>query len=158
MDLILMMHKTRKYILMNIVFFVVFFGIYYILDINANGSYAGFSNDFGTTTVVVHLLMNLLLAVGSSVIFTWSYISMQVHKRDSRWSNVPVLGVFIGFLTFGCTPCVVALLSIFGVTFVPMVLPNANLLWKVLVLLLIVFSGWMTIYSVNKGCKVENKA
>lgn len=158
MELILMMNKTKKYLIMNIVFFFVFGGIYYVLDINANGSYAEFMELFGLGTVVMHIVMNLLLAIASSIVFTWSYISMQVHKRDSKWTNIPVLGVFIGFLTFGCTPCVVALLSIFGITFVPMVLPNANILWKLLVLLLIVFSGWMTIVYANKGCKVENNS
>ncbi len=158
MELVLMMHRTKKYVIMNIVLFVVFMGIYITLDLSANDSYQALADKFGIGTMWLHIVANILLSLLSSVIFTWSYITMQVYKKESKWSNVPVVGVFIGFLTFGCTPCVVAALSIFGITFVPMVLPNGNILFKFLVLLLILFSGWMTIRFANIGCKVENKA
>lgn len=143
---------------MNIVLFIVFMGIYTTLDMSANDSYQTLASDYGIATMILHVVANVLLSLLSSIVFTWSYISMQVYKKDSRWSNIPVVGVFIGFLTFGCTPCVVAALSIFGITFVPMVLPNGNILFKFLVLLLILFSGWMTIRFANIGCKVENNS
>ncbi len=158
MDLILMMHKTRKYILINIAMFVVFMVIYSVLDINANDSYNYLIETYGYSTFLLHITANIVISLLSSVVITWSYISMQVHKKDSKWTNIPFVGVIVGFLTFGCTPCVVAFLSIFGITFAPMILPNANILWKLLVLVLILFSGWMTIRSANKGCKVQNNS
>ncbi len=157
MEFVLMMHKTKKYVVMNIVLFIVFMGIYITLDMSANDSYATIAEQFGTVTMWLHVVANVLLSLLSSVVFTWSYITMQVYKKESKWSNIPVVGVFIGFLTFGCTPCVVAALSIFGITFVPMVLPNGNIVFKFLVLLLILLSGWMTIRFANIGCKVKNK-
>lgn len=156
MELILMLHKTRKYILTNIAFFVTFMVIYITLDINANDSYQYIIDNFGMSILVLHMTLNVLISLLSSVVITWSLISLQVNKKDVKGSNLPFVGVVLGFLTFGCTPCVVALLSIFGITFVPLVLPNANFLWKVLVLLIIILSGYLTIRNANKGCKIEN--
>jgi hypothetical protein len=131
-------------------------GIYITLDLSANDSYSALADQFGAGVMWMHILANVLLSLLSSVVFTWSFITMQIYKKETKWSNMPVIGVFIGFLTFGCTPCVVAALSIFGITFVPMILPNGNILFKALVLLLILFSGWMTIRFANIGCEVEN--
>jgi hypothetical protein len=156
MELVFMMHKTRKYIITNIILFFVFMGIYITLDLSANDSYSALANQFSAGVMWMHILANVLLSLLSSVVFTWSFITMQIYKKETKWSNMPVIGVFIGFLTFGCTPCVVAALSIFGITFVPMILPNGNILFKALVLLLILFSGWMTIRFANIGCEVEN--
>lgn len=156
MKLILMMHKTRKFIVINLGLFVLFMFIYTTLDLSANDGYQYLIDNFGYSVFMMHLIMNVILAATSSVVLTWSFIAMQVNKKDSKWTNMPIIGVFVGFLTFGCTPCVVAFLSIFGIGFAPMILPNGNILWKVLVLGLIILSGWMTILYNNKGCKVEN--
>ncbi|XMB85622.1 hypothetical protein RJG79_09365 [Mycoplasmatota bacterium WC44] len=154
MKLFLELHKTRKYIVMNLVTFLVFMIIYTILDINANETYKAMIENHGIFIVFIHILINILISFVSSVVFTWSYISLSINKKDATGANIPIIGVVVGFLTFGCTPCVVAFLSLFGITFVPLILPNANLLWKLLVLLLVIFSAYITIKSANKGCKV----
>jgi len=151
-----MLHKTRKYILTNIITFIVFLIIYTVLDINGNESYTLMKDIYGPFVVLVHILLNVIISLLSSVVITWSYISLSVNKKDVTGSNLPFIGVVVGFLTFGCTPCVVALFSIFGVTFAPIILPNANLLWKFVVLLLVLVSGVITINSANKGCSIEN--
>ena len=157
MKLILTLHNTFKYKLINVILFAVFLLIYTVLDINAVDSYSVYITDFGVAVLIMHLLLNFLISALSSVVVTWSFISLNVYKKDVKGTNLPFIGVIIGFLTFGCTPCVVAFLSIFGITFVPLLLPNGNLLWKVLVLLIIILSGVVTIRSANKGCSVETK-
>ena len=155
MQAILQQHKEPKSLLINLGFFLTFLLIYVLLDINGNESYANLLALEGMSTLVLHIIFTLLLAFASSVVMTWSYLSIQLFKKDNVVTNIPFLGVAIGFLTFGCTPCVVAFLSIFGITFVPLILPMANLLFKVLTLMLIVFSGALTWYFVNKGCEVN---
>lgn len=154
MEFILSMHKTRKYIILNIVFFIAFLVIYYMLDVNANESYQVMLKDFGMLSLSLHLLLNILISFISSVIMIWSMISLQVNKKDVRGSNIPFIGVLIGFFTFGCTPCVVAFLSIFGITFTPIILPAGNLLWKVIVLLIVIIAGMVTYRNVGKACKI----
>lgn len=155
MQAIFQQHKEPKSLLINLGFFLTFLLIYVLLDINGNESYANLLALEGMTTLVLHIIFTVLLAFASSVVMTWSYLSIQLFKKDNVVTNIPFLGVAIGFLTFGCTPCVVAFLSIFGITFVPLILPMANLLFKVLTLILIVFSGALTWYFVNKGCEVN---
>ena len=155
MQLLLMQHKTRKGLLINAGFFAAFLLIYVLLDINGNEGYGNLLALEGMTTLVLHIIMTVLLAIASSIVITWSYLSVQLFKKDVVATNIPFLGVAIGFFTFGCTPCVVAFLSIFGITFVPLLLPMANLLFKVLVFLLIVASGALTLYYVQKGCNIE---
>jgi len=155
MQLLLMQHKTKKGLLINLGFFAAFLLIYVLLDINGNEGYGNLLALEGMTTLVLHIIMTVLLAISSSIVITWSYLSVQLFKKDVIATNIPFLGVAIGFITFGCTPCVVAFLSIFGITFVPLLLPMANLLFKVLVFLLIVASGVITLYYVQKGCNIE---
>jgi hypothetical protein len=155
MQLVLQQHKTPKALLINLGFFLTFMLIYVLLDINGNESYANLLALEGMTTLVLHLVFTVLLSIASSVVITWSYLSIQLFKKDNVVTNIPFLGVAIGFLTFGCTPCVVAFLSIFGITFVPLILPMANLLFKVMTLFLIIGSGGLTWYFVNKGCNVD---
>ncbi len=155
MQALLQLHKTKKGLWINAGFFAAFLLIYVLLDINGNEGYANLLALEGMTTLVLHLIMTLLLAIASSIVITWSYLSVQLFKRDVAATNIPFLGVAIGFFTFGCTPCVVAFLSIFGITFVPLLLPMANLLFKVLVFLLIIASGAITYYYVQKGCNID---
>jgi hypothetical protein len=155
MQLLLMQHKTKKGLLINAGFFAAFLLIYVLLDINGNEGYGNLLALEGMTTLVLHIIMTVLLAIASSIVITWSYLSVQLFKKDVVATNIPFLGVAIGFVTFGCTPCVVAFLSIFGITFVPLLLPMANLLFKILVFLLIVASGALTLYYVQKGCNIE---
>jgi len=149
------LHKTRKYIAINLIAFLLFMTIYIILDINSNGSYSIMLSKFGWITVTAHILVNIVISFLSAVVITWSYISMSINKRDVAATNIPFIGVIVGFLTFGCTPCVVALLSIFGITFAPLILPNDKLVWKLLVLALVIISAIFTVRSVNKGCNIE---
>jgi multisubunit Na+/H+ antiporter MnhF subunit len=155
MQLLLEQHKTKKGLSINAAFLAAFLLIYVLLDINGNEGYANLLALEGMTTLVLHLIMTLLLAVASSIVVTWSYLSVQLFKQDVAATNLPFLGVAIGFFTFGCTPCVVAFMSLFGVTFVPLLLPMANLLFKVLVFFMIVGSGALTLYYVQKGCTID---
>jgi len=149
-------HKEKKFILINMLLLVTFLVIYFVLDISANDSYKELTNLYGVWVTVGHISMNILLAIASSVIVTWSFIALEINKKDNFLTNVPVLGVIIGFFTFGCTPCVVAFLSIFGITFIPLVFPNGNLLWKVIVLIIILIGGFFSYKLINRGCKVKN--
>ncbi|QVK19925.1 hypothetical protein KHQ82_06200 [Mycoplasmatota bacterium] len=155
MNLLLTLHKTKKYLAINIIAFIVFMIIYTLLDINGNDSYGAMSSSYGNFIVLVHILINTIISLVSSIVITWSYISLNINKKDVITTNIPFIGIILGFFTFGCTPCVVASLSIFGITFAPLVLPNGNLLWKFLVLILVVVSAVITGFTINKGCSIE---
>lgn len=155
MEMILELHKTKKYILINVALFAFFLFLYTLLDINANASYQSFIEQFGYSVLLAHLLLNVLISLVSSVVLTWSFITLYLNKRDIKGSNIPYIGVVVGFLTFGCTPCVVAFLSIFGITFVPVIFPAANLLWKFVVLGIVGLSLVLTMKNAGKACKVS---
>lgn len=151
--------KQVKYILLLIALFGFFLGLYIFLDFEGNGNYTNLIANFGLDIFAVHLLINIIIAVLSSIIVTFSIISNNLTKQEPKGSNaIPFFGFIFGLLTFGCTGCVVAFFTSVGIAFTPIILPNANLLWKVIALVLVIAGFIYIMYSLNTmKCNIKEK-
>lgn len=148
--------KTKNILIMVFVFFF-FIGLYTFLDFEGQTNYTTFISNFGVGIVSIHIIINVIIALLSSVMVTFSIINYQLHNSEPVGSNaIPFLTFLFGLLTFGCTGCVVAFFSAVGIAFTPIILPAGNLLWKVLALLFTIAGFIWIMYSIQNGkCKVK---
>lgn len=147
----------KNNIILLLVLFVVFFGLYVFLDFEGNTNYTEMTSKFGLGITFIHILINLLIAILSSIMVTFSTINYKLTKKEPIGSNaLPFLTFLFGVLTFGCTSCVVAFLAAVGIAFTPAVLPNGNLLWKFAALAIVILGFIWIMYSIkNTKCKVK---
>lgn len=149
--------KTRNNLLMIGLLFFVFFALYVFLDFEGNTNYSIMISNFGLGVTMLHITINIIIAVLSSIMVGFSIINYRLTKIEPKGSNaVPFLTFIFGVLTFGCTSCVVAFLSAVGIAFTPLVLPNGNLLWKLAALLFVIIGFIFVMYSIkNTKCKIK---
>ena len=149
--------KSRNNILMIIGIFIFFFGLYIFLDFEGNTNYQNMITNFGTSITIVHIFINFLIALLTSIMVSFSIINYNLTKVEPKGSNaIPFLTFLFGLLTFGCTSCVVAFLGAIGIAFSPLVLPNGNLLWKLAALLIVSLGFIWIMYSIkNTKCKIN---
>lgn len=157
MTLILEKSKERNNIIMYILLFMFFFGLYVFLDFEGNTNYSVMIENFGIFTVSIHILINVIIATLSSLMVGFSIINQRMTSVEPKGSNaIPFLTFIFGLLTFGCTGCVVAFFTSVGIAFTPVILPAGNMLWKVLALLFVIIGFLWITYSINKiKCKVK---
>ena len=150
--------KTRNNILYLIGAFVLFFGLYVFLDFEGNTNYTIMTEDFGIGIVSIHIIINTIIAILSSVMVIFSIINFKLTKIEPKGSNaIPFFTFIFGLLTFGCTGCVVAFFSAVGIAFSPIVLPSGNLLWKLAALLFVIIGFVWIMYSIeHTKCKIKN--
>ena len=149
--------RQQKYILYMIGLFIVFLGLYVFLDFEGNTNYTLMVQEFGVTIVSIHVVINIVIAVLTARMVLFSIINYNINKTEPVGSNaIPFLTWLFGLLTFGCTGCVVAFFSAVGIAFTPIILPNGNMLWKLLALLFVVLGYIWIMYSINNSkCKVK---
>ena len=149
--------KTRNNYLMFAGLFVLFLGLYIFLDFEGNTNYVIMTNNFGLGVVLLHIVINILIATLTSIMIGFSIINYSLNKVEVTGTNaIPFLSFIFGVLTFGCTSCVVAFLAAVGIGFTPLVLPNGNLLWKLGALLFVVLGFTWVMYRINKStCKAK---
>lgn len=149
--------KSRNNILYLFGIFVFFLSIYTFLDFEGNTSYSVMIDDFGIMIVSTHILINVLIAILSSVMVLFSIINYKLTKVEPKGSNaIPLITFIFGLLTFGCTGCVVAFLSAVGIAFSPLVLPSGNLIWKLVALLFVILGFIWIMYSIeHTKCKIK---
>lgn len=147
--------RKTKYVLLLIGLFFLFLGLYVFLDFEGNTNYIIMTDNFGIFIVLIHVFINLLIASLSAVMVTFSIINFNLTKIEPKGSNaIPFLTFIFGLLTFGCTGCVVAFLSAVGIAFSPMILPQGNLIWKVLALIFVVLGFIWIMHSIeHTTCK-----
>ena len=145
----------RNNILLLTGLFIFFFGLYIFLDFEGNTNYSFMTDNFGITIVILHISINILIAILSSVMVTFSIINYNLTKTEPKGSNaIPFFTFLFGLLTFGCTGCVVAFFSAVGIAFTPIILPQGNLIWKLLALLFVILGFLWIMYSIkNITCK-----
>lgn len=150
--------KTKKYILYFVFSFILFFGLYVFLDFEGNTNYSVMKAEFGILIVSIHIFINILIAVLSSVMVIFSIINFNLSKVEPKGSSaIPFLTFLFGLLTFGCTGCVVAFFSAVGIAFSPIILPSGNLIWKLVALLLVITGFVWIMYSIeHTKCKIKN--
>lgn len=149
--------KTKQNMILLGLLLLFFFGLYVFLDFEGNTNYRIMTNEFGLLVTSTHITINLAIAVLSSIMVTFSIINYRLTKIEPTGSNaIPFIGFIMGVLTFGCTSCVVAFLGAVGIAFTPLVLPNANLLWKLAALLLAAIGFIWIMYSIqHTKCKIK---
>lgn len=150
--------KKISNLIMLISLSIFFFGLYIFLDFEGNGNYTNMFNNFGAFVTITHILANLLIGIMSSVMITFSIINYRFTKQEPKGNTaIPFIGFIFGLLTFGCTSCVVAFLSAVGIAFTPILLPNGNLIWKIVALVFVTIGFLWILYSIqNTKCKVKN--
>lgn len=152
--------KSRGNILMIIGLFIMFFGLYVFLDFEGNTNYQLMTEEFGIGITIFHIIVNIIIAFLTSIMVSFSIINFKLTKVEPKGSNaIPFFTFIFGLLTFGCTGCVVAFFSAVGIAFTPIILPNGNLLWKLIALLIVIVGFIWIMYSIqNSKCKIKSKS
>lgn len=157
LQLVLSEQKKRKniFIWLTIFLFVAF--LYMFFDYLAYRSYRVMLEDLGGLVFSIHIILNLSMALLTSLMLSLTQIKLNLTKVEPKGSNaIPVVSFIFALLTFGCTPCVIAFFAAVGIAFTPIVFPMGNLLWKVILLLFIMASMVYILYSIDKGtCKAK---
>ena len=159
MTLVLEKARERYNIYMFIGLFIFFFGLYVFLDFEGNTNYTVMTENFGLLIVSIHILINVIIAILSSMMVGFSIINQKLTSKEPTGSNaIPFLTFIFGLLTFGCTGCVVAFFTAVGIAFTPIILPAGNMLWKVLALVFVILGYLWITYSINNmKCEVKAK-
>lgn len=147
----------RKFIILQGALFVFFLGLYIFLDFEGNLSYANMIDQFGVGVTALHIFMNVIIAILSMIMVSYSIINYSFTKKDVAGSNaVPLLSFIFGILTFGCTSCVVAFLASVGIAFTPVILPNGNLLFKLIATGFVALGfAWVLYRLHNTTCEIK---
>ncbi len=147
----------KKNIFMFIGLFFLFIGLYTFLDFEGNTNYKVMTNNYGVIVVSIHIIINLVIALLSSIMVGFSMINYSLTKIEPVGSNaIPFFTFIFGLLTFGCTGCIVAFFSAIGIAFSPIILPNGNLLWKFGALGLVIIGFIWILYSIeHTKCKIK---
>jgi len=151
--------KHRKNWILLPILFLFFLGLYIFLDFEGNTNYRVMTDNFGIGIVSIHILINIIIAVLSSIMVTFAIINQRLTKIDPKGSNaIPFLTFIFGLLTFGCTGCVVAFFTSVGIAFTPIILPAGNMLWKVLALVFVIAGFIYVMYTIeHTKCKIKVK-
>lgn len=154
---ILMMQKERKYIIQGSVFFVLFLGLYILID-QLNIGYTQMILDYGIYLVIGNIIINIVMAGLSAFMWNISTGLVKLTGREGKGSFMSGFAVLFGMLTYGCTPCVIAFFSTIGITFAVATLPLAGLPYKLIGLLLLVLGFFWLKYETNHvKCKINPK-
>jgi hypothetical protein len=154
---ILMMQKEKKYVIQGSVFFVLFLGLYILID-QLNIGYTQMVLDYGIYLVIGNVLLNIFMAGISAFMWNISTGLVKLTGREGKGSFMSGFAVLFGMLTYGCTPCVIAFFSTIGITFAVATLPLAGLPYKLIGLLLLILGFlWLRYEANHVKCKIKPK-
>ena len=155
--LIIERSKQPKNIIMYILLFLFFLGLYVFLDFEGNTNYKIMTYNFGLSITLIHITINIIIAILSSIMVGFSIINHRLTSVEPKGSNaIPFFTFIFGLLTFGCTGCVVAFFTSVGIAFTPIILPAGNMIWKLLALLFVIIGFSWIMYSIDKmKCKIK---
>lgn len=123
-------------------FFIAFSILYFVID-DLNLSYSEMADQYGLWLVIVNILLNLIMAGLASFMITLSDYALREKGIKTKGENMGFLSVVFGVLTYGCTPCVIGFLAVFGISFSVLALPFAGLPYKLISLALIILGIWI---------------
>ncbi len=137
--------------------FIIVFSLYSFFDILAFNSYSNMVAELGPSLTSVHIILNAVMALLTSFMVSMTQIKLRLTKSEPLGSTgIPTFSFVFGLLTFGCTPCVVSFLAAVGIAFTPIVFPNGNLLWKMMLVVLITIGVIYILWRIEKStCKVK---
>jgi hypothetical protein len=157
LTLVLQRQKEKKFILLNIAYFIFFLGLYTVID-SFNMSYQAMHDQFGVGLVVINIMINVIMALLSMMMMGLTSAQFQFAGKESKGSNMSFLSIFFGILTYGCTPCVISFFAAVGISFSVAVLPFAGLPYKFISLLLLLVGLIWVIKSIQKTtCTLPQK-
>lgn len=147
--------KTKKYLITFVIFFIVFIFIYTTIDYLNNG-YNKLIEDYGVYLVIINIIINIIMSLISATMLTLSNIMILLKGKDSKATNLTFISVLVGFLTYGCTPCIISFFAAIGISFSVVALPLAGLPYKFISLFLLILGLYLVIRSLNmKSCKIR---
>lgn len=147
--------KTRKFILINILIFIIFMILYTMVDF-MNMSYASMINQFGLYLMILNILLNLIMSLLSALMISFTTAQFTITKKEAKGSSLSFISIIFGMLTYGCTPCVIAFFAAIGISFSVIILPLANLPYKLFSLLLVILGfAWIIHQIKNSKCKID---
>jgi len=152
---IISMQKEKRYIIQGLIVFSVFLAMYFVLD-SLNIGYKEMFNTYGVYLVVVNIVLNIIMAFTSAFMWNVSTALVKLTGKEGKGSFFSGIAYIFGMLTYGCTPCVIALFSTIGLTLTVAILPLAGLPYKFIALaLLAVGFFWLKYESNHVKCKVK---
>lgn len=155
LQMVLQKQKSRKYILLNLAYFLFFMVLYTLLD-SFNLSYGTIKDTYGMWLVITNWGVNVLMAVLSALMMGFTSAQFDFSGKQSAGSNASYLSVFVGILTYGCTPCVISFFAAIGISFSVVVLPFAGLPYKFISILFLGIGMWWVVRSIAKTtCKID---
>ncbi|MCK5732463.1 MAG: hypothetical protein KAH13_05560 [Tenericutes bacterium] len=154
---ILSMQKQKRFIIQGIITFIVFIVLYFVLDY-LNMSYPEMIKEYGLFLVIINIFLNVFMSALSAFMWNISTGLVKLTGKEGKGSFVSGFAYIFGLFTYGCTPCVIALLSVIGITFSVAVLPLAGLPYKFLALVLLVIGlAWLIYESNHVKCKIKKE-
>jgi uncharacterized membrane protein YccF (DUF307 family) len=81
---------------------------------------------------------------------------VELKGKEGKSSNFGFLSVLFGFLTYGCTSCVIAFFASVGIAFSVIILPLAGLPYKLISLLLILIGLFWMSKEIEKPCTIAS--
>ena len=155
LNLVLQKQKEKKFIGMNIFFFVFFMAIYTMVDF-FNLSYEAMAVQYSIWLVVANIFVNVLMATLSAGMLSFSSAQFDFIGKESKASNVSFISVLFGILTYGCTPCVISFFAAIGISFGVIALPFAGFPYKLMSLALLLAGAAWIIWRLKKTtCAVK---
>lgn len=143
---------NRKYFLIS---FVLFSILYFTLDY-LNMGYSQMASEHGLWLVGVNILLNIVMASMSAFMISLSEHVLKEKGIKTKGDNISFLSVIFGILTYGCTPCVISFLSVFGISFSVAALPYQGLPYKLISLVLLALGIFIMFRELKrKSCKVS---
>ena len=154
---ILMMQKTKKYVIQGSVVFGIFLGLYFLLD-QLNIGYAEMISEYGVFLVIINIILNIVIAGLSAFMWNVSTALVSLTGKEGKGTFMSGFAFIFGMLTYGCTPCVIAFFSTIGITFAVAALPLAGLPYKLIALLILIAGFFWLKYETNHvRCKINKK-
>lgn len=149
--------QTKKIQKEGILFFLFFLFLFTLVD-SFNMSYSDMAQTYSKSLVGINIFLNIIMSLGTSFLMILSSVMLKIKAIEPKGTNMGVFSIFFAVLTYGCTPCVIALFANFGITFSVIALPFAGLPYKFITLGLILIGIVWSLYDINRGaCKVKFK-
>lgn len=146
------MTKTKRN---NISLFIVLTIMYYLLDYLAFKGYYRLYLSQGLVLCVSHILMTLMLII--TMYLALNQFETMI-KRDSFLTQIPIIGYLFGLFTFGCTPCLINFLAVFGISYSLTSLNISSLEYKLISLAINLIMIWIAQYLIKTTkCKLKEK-
>lgn len=121
---------------------LVFLLVYSMID-GLNMSYGDMAREHGTWLVVTNIALNVLMGAIAGFMIALSDYVLKFKGIKTKGDSMSFLSVLFGIFTYGCTPCVISFLAVFGINFSVLALPFAGLPYKLISLALMGLGIWI---------------